>query len=178
MINFLGLAGSGKSTQGQLIAKKLSCTWISMSTLLKAYGDASVQEDILAGRLVNDNTTLSILEQDLKAKEADKKEYVIDGWPRDLGQAEWLANKVKSGQIMMTGIVHLKAHKEVAMERLKHRGRIDDTEDAINQRFNDYKETILPILNYLREQGIPIYDVDADGTIEEVEARVDQALNV
>ena len=178
MINILGLAGSGKSTQGQLLAAKLKCPAISMSTLLKENGDESVQKTILEGKIVDDRITLGILEEYLDQIGADKQEFVIDGWPRAIGQAEWMANVVGSGKVMMSGVIHLKAHKEVAKERLMHRGRIDDTEEAIIQRFNDYKETILPILDYLVKHNIPVFEIDADGTIEEVEQRVDEALGV
>jgi adenylate kinase len=149
-----------------------------MSQLLRENGDESVQQDILQGKIVDDRVTLAILDADLKAKQAYKKECIVDGWPRALAQAEWLANKVKAGDIMMTGILHLKAHKGVAKERLIHRGRIDDTEEAIIQRFNDYKNTILPILEYLKSQGLPIIEVDADASIGEVEKRVDKAFGI
>jgi len=149
-----------------------------MGQLLRDHGDAETQEEILQGVIIEDKKTLAILDEDLKAKKADSREYIIDGWPRALSQAEWLVQKVQAGDIKMTGVIHLKAHKEVAKERLMHRGRVDDTEEAIIQRFNDYKNTILPILDYLSKQGIPIFEVDADGTIEEVEQRVDEALGL
>jgi adenylate kinase len=178
VINILGLAGSGKSTQGQLLAKRLGCPWISMSTLLKEFGDDKVQKDILAGRIVDDAVTLHILEDYLTSMGADKNEFVIDGWPRALKQAEWLIGKVKAGQLMSTAVIHLKAHQEVARERLVHRGRVDDTDEAIAKRFSDYKEYILPILNYLGGNGLKVVDVDADLSIPEVENEIDVILGI
>jgi adenylate kinase len=178
MINILGLAGSGKSTQAQALATKLNCPWISMSQLLREYGDDQVRAQMLEGKIIDDKITLRILDEDLKRKKADKKECIIDGWPRAITQAEWLAQKVKSGDIMMSGVVHLKAHQGIAKERLIHRGRVDDTEEAITQRFKDYKTTILPILDYLATHGFKIYEVDGDGPIDEVEQRIDQLLGL
>jgi len=178
VINILGLAGSGKSTQGQLIAKRLGCPWVSMSTLLKENGDDKVQEDILAGRIVDDKITLRILDDYLSSISADKNEFVIDGWPRALSQAEWLVAKIKAGELLSSGIIHLKAHQHIAKDRLMHRGRIDDTEEAIAKRFNDYRTTILPILDYLSSQGLKVYDIDADDSIEQVEQGVNRALGL
>lgn len=149
-----------------------------MSTLLRKNGDDSVQQTILEGKIVDDTITLGILDDYLKLIGADQNEFVIDGWPRAIAQARWMAKSASSGGVMITGVVHLKAHKEVAKERLIHRGRIDDTEEAIIQRFNDYKKTILPILDYLAKHNIPIFEIDADGTIEEVEVRVGAALGL
>lgn len=178
MINILGLAGSGKSTQGQLLAQRLNCPWVSMSTLLKEHGDDQVQQDILDGRIVDDRITLGILDDYLKSIGADKNEFVIDGWPRALSQAEWLVKKIKNKELMPTAVIHLKADRQVAKERLMHRGRVDDTEEAIARRFNDYKTTILPILDYLRSQGLKTIDIDADSPITDVEKNIDQLLGI
>jgi adenylate kinase len=176
VINVLGLAGSGKTTQGQLLAKKLNCPWISMGELLRAKGDQSVRADIEAGRIVNDSITLAILDEDLKAKQADKKECVVDGWPRAINQADWLINKAKHGQIKITVILHLKAHSQIARERILKRHRQDDTEQAINQRFKDYHETIVPILKHLEAAGLPVVEINADAGIDEVERQIDKVL--
>lgn len=178
MINILGLAGSGKSTQAQLLAAKMHCPWISMSQLLREKGDQHVLDQMLKGEIVDDKITLRILDEDLRLKNADKRECVIDGWPRAIVQAQWLADKARAGDVMMTGVLHLKAHQEVARERLINRGRIDDTEQAIRQRFRDYKTTILPILDFLAQQGFKIFEVDADGPIEEVQVRVNKELGL
>jgi adenylate kinase family enzyme len=66
-----------------------------------------------------------------------------------MAQAKWLVNKVKNGEVMMTALIHLNASKEVTKERLLSRGRPDDYEDAINERFHEYEKVIVPILKYL-----------------------------
>jgi adenylate kinase family enzyme len=52
------------------------------------------------------------------------------------------------------------------------RKRDDDTEDAINARFNEYDTVIRPILNDFVEAGVSVKEVSADGTIEEVHAEI------
>jgi adenylate kinase len=178
VINVLGLAGSGKTTQGQLLAKKLNCPWISMSDLLRAKGDESVQADIQAGRIVDDRITLAVLDEDLKAKQADKKECIVDGWPRAINQANWLIDKAKKGEIMITAILHLRADNQIARQRILKRHRKDDTEQAINQRFKDYHQTILPILDHLQSSGLPVVEINADAGIDEVERQIDKALGI
>jgi len=178
MISVLGLAGSGKSTQGKLLARRLNCPWVSIGELLRTGLEGEARQQMLRGEIIDDHITLPILEHELIAKNASRDEVVVDGFPRNLSQAEWLAAKAKAGDIKMTGVIHLMADDNVALNRLLHRGRKDDTHDAIHQRFGDYERTIIPILNYLRERGLPVYDIDGNGTIDHVENMIDKALHI
>jgi len=172
------VAGSGKSTQGRLLADNLHCPWISMGGLLRAHLTGEAHKEMLQGKIIDDDTTLSLLGLKLKAEKADKNECVVDGTPRTLAQAEWMVEKAKDGEIMMSGVIHLQMDQAAAKERLLKRGRSDDTEEATANRFIEYEETVLPILAYLRDQGIAVHEVDANGTVEEVAGRVRQALGV
>jgi adenylate kinase len=178
VINILGVAGSGKSTQGMLLAERLKCPWVSIGQLLRQKLEGDAREDMLQGKIINDEITLGVLKEDLVAQNAATDEVVLDGFPRTMSQAEWLAGEVEAGNIKMTGIIHLVADKNVAMDRLLQRGRRDDTEEAIHQRFSAYHQTIIPILDYLKSRGLPIYDIDADLSIPEVEKEVDKALGI
>jgi adenylate kinase len=176
VINILGMAGSGKSTQGKLLAERIGCVWESSGDLHRKKLTGQAREDMLSGKLIKDETTLALLEREFKKMQVDRKEFVFDGFPRSLRQAQWLVENVKNGKIKMTGIIHLVAHKEVALERLMHRSRKDDTELAITQRLSDYEQTILPILDYLKSEGMPVFDIPADDPIKDVESKIDKAL--
>lgn len=172
------MAGAGKSTQGKLLSKKMGWAWESSGDLVRDRLTGQARKDMLAGKLVDDQTILELLKREFKMMQVDSQEFVFDGFPRSLSQAKWLVQNVKTGNIMMTAIIHLTAHKEVALARLSQRSRKDDTEEAIARRVADYEQTILPILKYLRSAGMPVYDVNGDGTIEEVEANIHKALGV
>jgi len=178
VINILGVAGSGKSTQGMLLAERLRCPWISIGQLFRQKLEGEAREEMLQGKIINDEITLAVLKNDLAVKNAKENEVVLDGFPRTMSQAEWLVNEVGCGNIKMTGIIHLMANQDIAMDRLLQRGRTDDTEQVINQRFSAYRQTILPILDYLKSNGLAVYDIDADLSIPEVEKAVDAALGV
>jgi adenylate kinase len=172
------MAGAGKSTQGKLLAKRLGCPWESSGDLHREKLAGKDRDDMLSGKLTTDEVTLSLLEKEFKKMNVDSEEFVFDGFPRSLKQAEWLVDKVKAGEIKVTAIIHLTAHRDVALARLAQRSRKDDTDSAIARRVADYEETILPILDYLRKVGMPVYDVDGDGTIKEVESNIHAALGV
>jgi len=178
MINLLGVAGSGKSTQGRSLAEYLHCPWVSTGEILRTNLTGSLREEMLHGKIIDDTTTLGLLGAKLKAEGADKHECVVDGTPRTLAQAGWMADQASHGGIMMTGVVHLTMDQAAAKERLLKRGRPDDTEMAITERFEEYERAVLPILAYLKQQGVGVYDVDADGSVEEVAERIRKALGV
>jgi adenylate kinase len=178
VINILGMAGAGKSTQGKLLAKKLNCAWESSGDLVRDKLSGQSREDMLSGKLIDDQTILDLLAREFKKMKVDSQEFVFDGFPRSLAQAKWLVSNVKKGSIMMTAIIHLTAHREVALARLSQRSRKDDTQEAIARRVADYEHTILPILDYLKAAGMPVYDIDGDGTINEVEAKIHKKLGI
>ncbi|MDB5160993.1 MAG: adenylate kinase [Candidatus Saccharibacteria bacterium] len=172
------MAGSGKSTQGKLLAERIGCIWESSGDLHRKKLTGPAREDMLSGKLIRDEVTLAFLAEEFEKMHVDGTEFVFDGFPRSLKQAEWLVDNVRNGKIKMTGIIHLVAHKEIALERLMHRSRKDDTEPAIARRLSDYEQTILPILDYLRSEGMPVFDIEADDSIKEVELKIDEALGV
>lgn len=178
MINILGIAGSGKSTQSQLLAEYLRCPWISMGQILRDHVDTHTQEIMLEGRIIDDDIALPLVGGELKAQHAESKECILDGCPRTLHQAEWLVDKIKAGEIKMTAAVHLEMDPKIAHDRLLARGRHDDNEAAIAERFSEYKTTILPILDYLEREGTKVCHISGEGSVNEVAARIHETLKV
>ena len=68
--------------------------------------------------------------------------------------------------------------EEEAMKRNLLRGRADDTEEGLRKRFNEYKNNVLPAMNYFKEkEGYEIYTINGEQTIEEVHKEIIKALN-
>jgi adenylate kinase len=179
VIVFLGLAGSGKSTQGQLLSEHLSCPWLSTGQLLRDnMKDPQLIKRMLDGEVLGDDILLPLLEAKLKQLHADHEEFILDGTPRTMVQAQWLADRIERHQIKLTGIVHLNASEEVVKQRLLRRGRPDDHEDAISERFAEYERSIKPILSYLRDQGFEVWDIDAEREPQAIAADIEQKLGV
>ena len=63
--------------------------------------------------------------------------------------------------------------EDALFERLKARGRADDTDDVIRNRMKVYRDETAPLIEYYSDE---LKTVDAVGTVDEVFARALQAL--
>lgn len=161
MIIVLGMAGSGKSTQSQLLAGKDGFTWLSMGEVLRQHITDERRADMLAGKVLDQDEVITILAPILY-EHGDTKDIILDGFPRGLHQAEWLLAQRQQGKFIIDAVIHLQAHEPTAKARLLARGRQDDTEAAIAERFDEYENTIKPIIALLQSNGVPIVTVNAE----------------
>jgi adenylate kinase len=179
MIIFMGLAGSGKSTQGQLLAAHLHCPWISTGNLLRESNtDSAVRKKMLKGEIIDDQTTLSVIEAELTRIDASHDQCILDGSPRTLHQAQWLVDKAKKGELKITAIIHLQASKGTAKKRLLARHRPDDNEPAIAERFAEYEKVIKPIVEYLRSEGFKVHDINGEVSPENTALNIAKMLGI
>jgi len=179
VIIILGTPGAGKTTQARLLAEYLGCKWFSMGDLIRAKVTGQDRKDMLAGKIISDNVTLDIIDKTLAEVDTKTKEVVFEGNPRSVPQAKWWIKQAQAGRYRITAVIHLVASPQVAAERLVERGRLDDhDENVVETRFEEYKRSITPTLDYLKQQGVPVHEVNADGTIEEEEALVHKALGI
>jgi adenylate kinase len=178
MIVFMGVAGAGKSTLGQLLAAHLHCPWISTGNLLRQKLDIKIQAQMLKGEIISDEYTLGVLDEEFRRIGADQNQFVLDGSPRTMRQAEWLVEKAKGGELKITAIIHLEASKQVAKDRLLARQRADDTEAAIIERFREYDENIVPIIKYFESEGYKVHHINSERRPEAVETDIDKALGI
>jgi adenylate kinase len=171
MIIFMGVAGSGKSMQGRLLADQLALPWLSTGEFLRMLISGEERRDMVAGKLLDDEEIIGLVQKIFTVVDVEE-EFVLDGFPRTFGQADWLLNQVKYGQLDVSGVIHLLASEEVVLERLLGRGRQDDTEEAIRERFREYNDAIKPILEQFRAAGIVIHEIDG----EQEPAQIHQAI--
>ena len=177
MIIFLGLAGSGKSTQGQLLAAHLNCPWVSTGNLLRQKMDPKTQAVMLKGEIIDDGKTLAVLDEEFK-RIGPNCDFVLDGTPRTIAQAKWLLNKASAGDVQIHGIIHLTIPRDLAKKRLLARKRPDDHDDAIAERFREYDQAIVPIVDYLKSQGLAVHDINGANSPEKVGKDILKALNI
>lgn len=169
MIILMGLAGSGKSTQGQILAQRLGRVWLSAGQVLRETADPEVAKILESGQLVPDSLTIPLMRQSMAENLAAGRDLILDGYPRDPEQAEWMAENA-ADRIEL--ILYLEVPKEELMQRMKLRGRADDTDEAIVKRFQIVEQNIREICQIFRERGIKIVQVDGFGAPEEVTARI------
>jgi adenylate kinase len=176
MIILFGVVGSGKSEQANLLEQKLHCPHVTVSQLIRQQANPVWDKLMLAGQLVPDDDVLPLIDREFKRINAAQKEFILDGAPRSIGQAEWLSNKIKAGEVKLTAIFHLKVSRETTLKRLLKRGREDDKAEIIIERFRQYEQITSPVLDYLRSQGFKILDLDGEWSADVVERQIWHAL--
>lgn len=178
MINILGTPGAGKTTQTKLLAEYLNCPWFSMGDLIRQKATGQDRKDMLAGKIIDDDVTMRFVGEALATIDASKQ-CVFEGNPRRIPQVNWWLAQVKAGHLNISGVIHLVADPLVAEVRLDKRGRLDDfDDDVVEKRFAEYNRFITPTLDYLKKNNIPVYEIDANGTIKEEFNLIKQALGI
>lgn len=175
MIIFLGVAGAGKSVQGRILADELGLPWLSTGEFLRMLISGERRKDMVAGKLLPDNEIISLVQKIFTVIDREE-EFILDGFPRSVAQADWLLSQIKYGQLHATAVINLSADENVVKERLLSRGRQDDTEEAIQERFDEYRTITLPIINQLKKAGVPVIDVDGTQSVAEVNQAIKKAL--
>lgn len=167
MIILVGVPGSGKSTQGQLLVGRGKLRWISMGEILRKQAGNKHQEQMKAGKLLASSTVIKLLNEELQ-KISDNPELILDGFPRSIDQAEWLLSQQAEHKLRLSAVVNLFAAEKVVETRLKLRGRLDDNSKTIRNRFDIYKNKTLPIIDKLEKGGVPIIEINANQTPEAI----------
>ena len=177
MIIFMGVAGAGKSMQGKMLADAVGLPWVSTGEFLRMLTSGDRRKQMLAGKLLSDAEIITLV-QKIFAVVDTEHEFVLDGFPRTLRQADWLLTQVKHEQLNITAVVDLEINQKVVEDRLLNRGRLDDTEEAIVERFREHAELTLPIIDEFRQAGIPVHQVDGDGKPQEIHRIIMNKLNL
>lgn len=171
----MGVPGSGKSVQGKLLADRLALPWLSTGEFLRMLIAGEKRKDMLEGKLLEDQEIIGLVRKIFNLVDTTQ-EFVLDGFPRTVAQADWLLSQVKHGQLHINGVINLKASEAAVEKRLLGRGRQDDTKAAIIERFTEYEDSIKPILEHFKAANIPVYDIDGEQPIEIVSQNILEAV--
>lgn len=169
MILLLGLAGTGKSTQGQMLAERFGWAWLSAGQILRDSGQ--FQEILARGDLVDNTIVNQMVQAAVERCEAVGQKVVLDGFPRGSEQAQALvAQPDLLGKIEV--VFWLQASHAELQRRLLARGRADDTEAAIAKRLADGHDLVDKVIEILVTHGVKVVKIDGEGTEEEVFTRI------
>lgn len=180
----LGPQGAGKGTQAQRVAVDYAIPHVSTGEMFRdavAAGSALGQlvEPLLAnGKLVPDEVTVELIRERLGREDA-RRGFVLDGFPRNLPQAEALVAMLAEIGRRIDMVLLFDLPDDVATERLLERaqqeGRSDDQPEVIARRLATYHEQTEPVAEYYRAAGL-LVPLHAERTIPEVYAEVQSAL--
>ncbi len=163
----IGIQGSGKSTQGNILAKEFDIPYLSTGhifrNLAKEHTHLGRQIKLVmnAGLLISDKKTIKIVSDYLKRPEY-KKGYAMDGYPRTLNQAEKFSNGIDK-------VIYLKISDKEALWRISGREeeREDETLLAIRKRIDLFHKHTEPVIRWYRKKG-QLIEVDGEQPIEDI----------
>ena len=180
----LGAPGSGKGTQATRLKEHLQVPHISTGDLLRAEVAAGsplglqAKEVMARGDFVSDAILLGMLE-DRFARPDTAGGFILDGYPRNLAQADALDVLLKKIGQPMDYAVQLEVPDELLVERIAGRaaaeGRADDTPEVVRNRLDKYTSQTAPVIDYYRQHG-QLTVVDGVGSLDEVFTRIIEAI--
>jgi adenylate kinase len=176
----IGPPGSGKGTQGQLLSDKFGLSHIAAGDLLRAEVEAGtplgkeVADYLDRGDLVPDDLVINLI-MPLVVKAVGENGYVLDGFPRSVGQALVARGMAEEAGAVPDAVIYLDASHDELVRRIVARaeveGRSDDTAEVVHNRLEVFDEATRPLVDYYRSRGL-LYVIDANQSEDEVTAQI------
>ncbi|SEL48250.1 adenylate kinase [Haloferax larsenii] len=193
-ILLLGAPGAGKGTQSKRLAEEYDVEHVTTGDALRANKDMETEYGtprsfMEKGELVPD----AVVNEIVKAALEDADGYVLDGYPRNLSQAEYLTEITN-----LDAVIYLNVAEDELVERLTGRRvcsecgtnfhvkfnqpdeagvcdecgseliqRDDDTEETVRERLSVFDENTAPVIEHYRDEGV-LVEVDGEQTPDEV----------
>jgi len=180
----LGAPGSGKGTQASRLKTALGVPHISTGDMLRAAVAAGTAMGLKAkavmdaGQLVSDDILLGMLEERLAQPDAAAG-FILDGYPRNLAQADALDQLLARLGQPLDAVVKLEVPNDAIVGRceirFKAEGRADDNPETVRKRLTVYAEQTAPVADFYAGRG-KLQVVDGVGELDDVTARIHQAL--
>jgi adenylate kinase len=177
--------GAGKGTQGTRIAERYGVPHLSTGDMLRrevaerTLIGLEAQSFMDSGDLVPDRIVTGLIAGRITGDDAPDG-FVLDGFPRTIPQAEAAYEWAKTRDKTFDAVIALEVPEDELVKRLLERGRqsgrYDDTEDTIRTRLQVYAKSTEPLKDYYRGREI-LLEIDGTGTIDEVAARISEALD-
>ena len=199
----LGPPGAGKGTQAKMLKEKFQIPQISTGDILRqAVKDntelgAQAKTVMDAGQLVPDDVVISLIKERIRQRDC-KTGFILDGFPRNIVQAEKLSETLADMKVVIDNIIDLEVDEREVVERLTGRstcldcgamfhqiscppkvlGVCDGCGGKLAQRPDDNRETIQERLKVYLGSTAPLKEfymkqgnlktVEAKGSVEDI----------
>lgn len=183
-ILLLGAPGSGKGTQGKILADRLGLPKITTGDILRAAVTTATplgreaKKFMDEGKLVPDAVILGLIKTELDKPEA-KGGAILDGFPRTAAQAELVDRTLAERGQRLNHILLLDVPEEELIRRLSVRAaqekRSDDTPAAIKTRLQIYQRDTAPLVAHYVQRGI-VHRVPGTGTVDDIATEVKRLI--
>ena len=185
----LGPPGSGKGTQAALLAEQLGIPAVSTGELFRAHVAGGTELGrragaiAAAGALVPDDLTVAMVGERLRRPDC-RGGYLLDGFPRTLGQAEHLREELAARGTGLDAVLELVVDDEELIRRMSTRRvqvdgawvvRADDEPETVRHRLSVYRTLTAPLVDFYAPEGL-LVRIDAAGEVATVAARLLAAL--
>jgi len=178
---FYGPEGSGKGTQAKLLGELLGLPIYTTGDLVRvsAQNDKSPLGDMCRkvlseGKYLPDEDVNKLIERKITTSEA-KKGFILDGFPRTIGQAKFLDEITKKERFGLDRLIYLKLSDEQSIQRLAKRKRVlfgsskilHDDPIRVKQRLEVYHKNEKEVLEFYKKKNL-VLEINANQKIEEV----------
>ena len=186
----LGPPGAGKGTQATRLVEKHRIPQLSTGDMLRAAVKAGTPVGLKAkavmesGGLVSDDIVIGIIKDRLQQSDAAEG-FILDGFPRTVGQAKALDALLKSLGLKLDAVLELKVDEKALMARIENRARetvaaggavrADDNPESFKIRLDAYRDQTAPVSAYYAGQGA-LKTVDGMAPIDDVTKALNAAV--
>ena len=186
----LGPPGAGKGTQADQLVARYGIPRLSTGDMLRAAMAAGtalgerVKDNMVRGELVPDELVVAIVADRIREPDAAKG-FILDGFPRNVPQAEALERLLQERGLKLDAVVELKVDQTILLNRIQRRTlqmtargealRPDDNAEVLKQRLAAYRAQTAPLSEHYRQKGL-LKIVDGMQPIAGVSAAIGRAL--
>lgn len=190
-IILLGPPGAGKGTQAGRLVETRNIVQLSTGDMLRAAVAAQTPVGLKAkavmesGGLVSDEIVIGIVSDRIDEPDCANG-FILDGFPRTVGQAEALDGLLKDKGLKLDAVIEILVDEAALLARIENRAREtvaaggqvrkDDNPEAFKQRLVAYRDQTAPLSAFYAQSG-RLSTVDGMLSIEEVAGQIDGILD-